>query len=644
MSSTPPGPSRRRRARPPGRALAGGVAALGLVWGVAAAEPARTLRVPLHLDDAFLRARLIEQLFTEEGERTPAWRDASGCTTVVLSEPTLVSREGAVHVGARFEATLGAGTGGFCLGAFQRQGLVDAALVPRVAPGPDRAVVAFRVADSELRDADDAQRFTGAVWEALRGLVHPHLETLRLDLGAPVAELRGFLPALLPAADARARRLFDSLALEDVAVREGGIDAALRFEAPAPRSVPERAEAPEPALTSDELARWEAAWQSWDAFLTFLIKHSLAPSDESLRRELRATLLDARHELTAILAAEPTAVDPVRPLFVSTWQRLAPLLRRLSTGLPGEEALHWATLIAAADVVAAIDALGPDLGIELSRDGLRRMARMVVRTPDVDPTTWSDDVDPELRSLFGFGPPLAAPEPVEEPSEEPPPGAEEDPPRPRAGLPGRGDLVLVANPGERDLDVWIPRRSELDAYLERVRDVLEKSTLFVQRKKRMPGRLAPLYRALALSTAWQETCWRQYVRRGGVVRPITSKAGALGIMQVNPHVWRGFYDVGALRTDIRYNADAGGEILHHYLVDHAIAKREDEARGQPDDLARATYAAYNAGPRQLARYRRPRGGEGGVGHRVDADFWSKFQAVRAGKELEVKTCYPGFSA
>jgi hypothetical protein len=115
-------------------------------------------------------------------------------------------------------------------------------------------------------------------------------------------------------------------------------------------------------------------------------------------------------------------------------------------------------------------------------------------------------------------------------------------------------------------------------------------------------------------------------------------------MQVNPHVGRGFYDVNALRSNTRYNAVAGSEILHHYLVEHEIEKGEDEVRGEPDDLARATYAAYNAGPRQLARYRRPGNAKGGVGHRVDADFWRKFQSVRTGNELEVKTCYPGFSA
>jgi hypothetical protein len=130
MPSTPLDRFLRRRARRAGLPRFGWLACLCIGAGIAAADSVRTITVPLRVDDAFLRARLVEQLFTEAGERTPPWRDASGCTTVVLSEPTIASGEGAIHLGARFEATLGAGTGGFCLGAVQRRGLLDATLVP----------------------------------------------------------------------------------------------------------------------------------------------------------------------------------------------------------------------------------------------------------------------------------------------------------------------------------------------------------------------------------------------------------------------------------------------------------------------------------------------------------------------------------
>ncbi|WP_090570122.1 hypothetical protein [Nitrosomonas sp. Nm33] len=46
-------------------------------------------------------------------------------------------------------------------------------------------------------------------------------------------------------------------------------------------------------------------------------------------------------------------------------------------------------------------------------------------------------------------------------------------------------------------------------------------------------------------------------QKSGRLEPLMSRAGAIGIMQVNPNVWRGFYEIPALRNDISYNASAG---------------------------------------------------------------------------------------
>ena len=173
-------------------------------------------------------------------------------------------------------------------------------------------------------------------------------------------------------------------------------------------------------------------------------------------------------------------------------------------------------------------------------------------------------------------------------------------------------------------------------------ELLCTTALRTQRTKVMPGQHAKLFRNLVLTTAWQESCWRQFIRKGGKVQPLTSSVGALGLMQVNPHVWRGFYNVKLLRTSTKYNAEAGSEILYHYLVDYAIKKKEDQKRKKPGDLARATYAAYNAGPGQLDRYRR-KFPKGKIGHRIDADFWEKYQQIKKGNDLGVKSCFPGLA-
>src|SRR5207247_1806315 len=216
---------------------------------------------------------------------------------------------------------------------------------------------------------------------------------------------------------------------------------------------------------------------------------------------------------------------------------------------------------------------------------------------------YTDAVDNELRELFGFAPPLEEPE-----EEEMPPGAEAQPhappehapapeaapapaepapptpaeptapaapPAPAPGPPqsslDRAPFAVLLVAGKpRSLENWIPSREELLEYLPRVGDLLGTTALRTQRKKVLAGSYATLFRNLVLTTAWQESCWRQFVRKGGAVQPLTSSVGAVGIMQVNPHVWRGFYDVKALRSSTKYNAEAGSEILHHYLVDYAL--------------------------------------------------------------------------
>ena len=110
-------------------------------------------------------------------------------------------------------------------------------------------------------------------------------------------------------------------------------------------------------------------------------------------------------------------------------------------------------------------------------------------------------------------------------------------------------------------------------------------------------------------------------------------------MQVNPHVWRGFYAVDGLAWSIGYNARAGGEILLHYLRDYAIARGEEDAGG-PDALARATYAVYHGGPSHLRRYRQPKKSRAAL-VAVDRAFHAKFREVEAGRELGVRECFAG---
>jgi soluble lytic murein transglycosylase-like protein len=194
-------------------------------------------------------------------------------------------------------------------------------------------------------------------------------------------------------------------------------------------------------------------------------------------------------------------------------------------------------------------------------------------------------------------------------------------------------------PTRSPLDARAPRRAELDRYLPQVAELLRDAASQVFEHGGLGPERRDFFRHLVLASAWQESCWRQYVERRGQIEPLRSSTGALGLMQVSPRVWRGFYAVDGLARSIRYNAHAGSEILLHYLRDYALARGE-EASGGPDALARATYAAYNGGPSHLRRYREPQRWPASLAA-IDRSFLEKFRAVAAGRELRVRECFPG---
>jgi hypothetical protein len=240
---------------------------------------------------------------------------------------------------------------------------------------------------------------------------------------------------------------------------------------------------------------------------------------------------------------------------------------------------------------------------------------------------YSIEVDPELRRALGFGAPLP-------------------PPRRRDAGMDLSWLFLIAPAQAADsrydalverLTGWLPTLDDLDEYLPLVRNLLSQVARDVLSDGQIAADYQPLFEPLMLATAWQESCWRQFVERGGKYVPISSGTGSIGVMQINQHVWRGFYDINGLQWDIGYNARAGADILRHYLVDYAIAKKEDIESGDVQNLARATYAMYNGGPSHMARYRDSATAASLTA--IDEAFWKKYQTIMAGNTLAVAGCY-----
>ena len=390
----------------------------------------------------------------------------------------------------------------------------------------------------------------------------------------------------------------------------------------------------------------EEATEIWDAFLTAVVKRAgQDSSQEELRDSLFAMLLDERYEIVATLATATAEGGPwLTAQFGESWERLDPLLDRVAAQLPPETAKKYRRFLDSGRLARAAQARGWIGDAAAAPAKLRELARVIVPTDSPDPLLYETGVDPELRAVFGF--------------EESLPQVDSSPLLgPTAALGGAfailarlfesaGNwLIPTANAAASGwdwhtlvtrLNSWIPGgKREMGEYLPLVREMLD-GTSHTLAERRLPPDHFEVFRNLVVTTAWQESCWRQYQKRGRQVEPVRGPGGSLGLMQVNTRVWRGIYDPKGVAADIGYNSRAGAEILYTYLRKYALRGKEHMAPGGEDNLARATWAAYNGGPGHLRRYRKPTTSP----HlrAVDAEFWQKYQAVDRDDESAFFSC------
>jgi hypothetical protein len=447
-------------------------------------------------------------------------------------------------------------------------------------------------ADGRLRlqIVDSRVSGTGPMWELAKRYLHPRLAQFSFAIQAPGELLRS-------------AGVLDVQLLQPRAEPDGLV-VPLALEVPDAWLTPPPLPAPGAPLTEAEIDALEKALAPWDAFLLYAIKQlALDNEDSALRQRLFTLLLDGRYRLSAILTGEVrTAGDPVRALFVETWTELRAILADA----------RYALFLDAGDALVALDRAAPGLGMQLSAGGLRQLARTL--RPDAELAEgW--EVDPQLGQLFDV---------QAIPAAQPPPG--------RSWL----DFLITSAhaSGQRPLDRWVPTRGELDAYESRIGALLHRAAATELQRTALAAPYDRIYRNLMPTTALIESCWRQYVARGDKVSYLRSGSGSVGVMQINQHVWRGFYDVQRLRWDTAYNVRAGAQILMRYVKDYAIPYAE--RHGNPGYVPRAAYAVYNAGPRAVGRFTKnpPHPREA----RVDGKLWNLYQGIAGGAQVDLRTC------
>lgn len=578
---------------------------------------AETVRVPIKLDYPVLRQLMQRQLFNTPDNRVEVLHDATGCSNIFLSDPQLHENHQKLKITAHVRANIATAVFGNCTPLFNWEG--DAKFLTKPVIQPGARSVRLKILSVKLY-TPQGELITGQVLDLASAQLLSLMNRYEIDLTPAIDQLKKLLPDILDRRSAaQISKISDSLRLSEISVAADGIDVAISLQIDRLPAT----QAPAALLSAEEIQQLEANWQMMDAMVTFAVKrYAKATSQQDLRDALVDILLDARYRLRDALAKPVTrANDPVRHWFIDSWKRLEPVLRQISLENPGQEPMLLVSLLTATDALEILDRLGPSIGLDISANGLRRMGRMLNDQPGINPLLYEETVDPELRQLFQLP---ASPESNQS-----------------SGFnfdfwPIRSAWAGSSN--ER-LKLWVPTKSELPEYLPIIRGLLTDSANSTARTNKLDDSVKQLFQNLVLATAWQESCWRQYVIKNRKVVTLRSSSGDTGLMQMNESVWRGLYNTQKLRWDTAYNVRAGVEVLHRYLVKYSLKRGEQKHKGGLDNLARSAYSAYNGGPDQTSRYRDPKAPS--VHKKTDASFWLKYQTVKQGKVLQVAECLGG---
>ena len=642
------------------------------------------MTIPLNIDYLTLGAALKDQLYNGANGRAELWAGYDKCQFLYATNPRFGRNDGVLKLETNAELSLGLAVAGKCITPITWSGIIEAESQPYV--GADLAIK-FHVTNINLYNSEHKRTILLRGFDLIKHSLIPRLETFSFDLRAPLRQLEDLVrAAAVPDAAGRVDNALSTLRpMSAVVPEDRGLKLTLELSVPA-IAIPTPAASAAP-LSPAEIAAWQTMLDNWDAFSVFAIKQlGGTVEDKQVRSELFDLLLDSRYRLVAALARPEASSgpDPIRVIFIDEWTRLRTIIQSAAQrGMLGNRALEFLSFVSAGDALFAIDQAAPALGMRISEDDLRRLARIMAPQYQADPIAFSYDTDLALQQMFGVTEPLETPGPLEAPSSAtgPTPGSSGTPgilptPSPvisRPGIPTSSptpkssataipsaasspaamlriqEWLFVTADADAAEDPLAAQIVSLGAVLRRVvvegdnassytRSVENLLTLTAQRElvdKGLEPRYRQNYLIVVKSTAWQESCWRQFVRVHGRVRFLESPTADVGLMQVNKHVWRGFYSIPRLEWDIVYNAGAGAEILIRLMT--GVAADASSERGDPlAEVARSTYAAYNGGPDAHNRWRRA--DEPAQARDIDQSFLVKFRAIAARQQFDIMTC------
>jgi len=365
---------------------------------------------------------------------------------------------------------------------------------------------------------------------------------------------------------------------------------------------------------------------------------------EDERDILFTALLEARYGFVKELTSGTLTDKFVQDQFISAWTTISPVFRSLLGRNSSGNLLGYLSFFAAADALKSLQKIGPSLGMDISRNGLIRLARIMADERAFN-LAYGVDIDTDLRKTLALGNALEVPtEPTDGGSPQDGQKISRIERLLKRILSGTVSLCWAddAKPSKESLKQWLVSRENAETYIPAVRGILEDAA-----QKSFQGSDFEEHQRLigtaVMATAWQESCWRQFHIQKGQFTYVRSYNGtSVGLMQINERVWRGLYKLDALRWNIQYNALAGCDIMNLFLTKYILKKKDKflrEGKLDADLAARVLYAMYNGGPGEFKSFL-ARHGKGKY-YLSDNLFWEKYQWAKAESWDKVGVCLFG---
>ncbi len=347
-----------------------------LLTGLARPVNAESFTLPLQLDYGLIKKAMVSQLFKGEGGGAEVWHDKHKCSFLKLFNPRVSGGNGQIKLLNDVQAQFGTGFGGHCIPVLAWDGALETFQQPTVSA--DHSVLSLPVTKANAYDKQGRQLTIDKLQGLIKKIAEPKLAALKVDLNESRDDMERTVAKYLPPESAGdVKKILSTLQFSEAEANDQGIKIKMAFDAPLKKVEPK----PEAPFTAAEQKQWQAVWTEWDAFLSKAINQAASETQSpELKNTLIGILAESRTAFQAGLQAQrPDSADPVRVFFTQTWQKLAPQLKTLAKELPEVESLRYLTFIAATDVIYELENLGAPFGLEISSDGLRRLARLVMR-------------------------------------------------------------------------------------------------------------------------------------------------------------------------------------------------------------------------------------------------------------------------